>query len=88
MIIYRLVRAPQRRIFYFDVGNIKNDEVEAATNRFSNMFKIDRIYDTEGNLDYRLSLAPLHKDTLVPLLDNRIITLEQLAKEYDDGMEN
>jgi hypothetical protein len=88
MLIYRLVRAPERRIFYFDVGNLSPESVEAAINKYSSEMKKEKIYDTEGNIDYRMSLQPLHKDTKVPLLDNRILTLEELAKEYEEGKVN
>jgi len=88
MIIYRLVRAPQRRIFYFDIGNIRSDQIEAAVNKFANSFKKDRIYDQDGVVDYRLSLQPIHKDSSIPLLDGRTITIEELAREYEEGKEN
>ena len=82
MIIYRLVRAPQRRIVYFDVGNIRSDQVEAAVNKFANTFKKDRIYDDQGNIDYRLSLMSVEEDFFLPKRGssdgNKIETLDSL----------
>jgi len=83
-----LVRAPERRLFYFDVGNLNPAEVENAVNRFTAMMKKDRIFDDNGNIDYRMGLNPIHKDSLIPLLDNRVITIENLSKEIEEGKEN
>jgi len=66
MLIYRLVRAPERRIFYFDVGNLAANEVENAVNRFAAMMKKDRIFDDNGNIDYRMGLNSVDEDIIVP----------------------
>ena len=36
----------------------------------------------------RKNILPVHKDTPIPLLDGRTITIENLAKEFEDGKEN
>ena len=66
MIIYRLVRAPERRIFYFDVGNLSPESVEAAINKYSSEMKKEKIYDDEGNIDYRMSLQSVEEDIFIP----------------------
>lgn len=66
MLIYRLVRAPERRLFYFDVGNLNPAEVENAVNRFTAMMKKDRIFDDNGNIDYRMGLQAVDEDIVIP----------------------
>jgi len=66
MLIYRLVRAPERRIFYFDVGNLGPNEVENAVNRFAATMKKDRIFSDNGEIDYRMGLNSIDEDIIIP----------------------
>lgn len=66
MVIYRLIRAPERRIFYFDVGGLNPNEVENAINRFSATLKKDRIYEQDGSIDYRAALQSVEEDLVIP----------------------
>lgn len=46
LIIYRLARAPERRIFYVDVGNLPRTKAEQYLNSVKNNFKNKMTYDT------------------------------------------
>jgi hypothetical protein len=46
------------------------------------------VLNVEFNLRSWARNLPVHKDTVIPLLDGRNITIEQLAREYDAGKEN
>ena len=46
LVIYRLARAPERRIFYVDVGNLPRTKAEQYLNNVKNNFKNKMTYDT------------------------------------------
>lgn len=46
LVIYRLARAPERRIFYVDVGNLPRTKAEQYLNSVKNSFKNKMTYDT------------------------------------------
>ena len=39
MIVYRLVRAPERRVFYIDIGNLSGSRAEAFVERMKDQFR-------------------------------------------------
>ena len=89
MLIYRLERSIERRVFKIYVGAIDDADVGAYVEQIANNFKRTPIVDPiTGQLDLRKNILPVHKDTPIPLLDGRTITIEELAKEYEEGKEN
>jgi hypothetical protein len=89
MLLYRLERSWERRVFKINVGSIDEDDVPAYIDSVANEFKRTPVVDPlTGQLDLRKNVLPVHKDTPIPLLDGRIITIEELAKEYENGKEN
>ena len=42
MLIYRLARAPERRIFYIDVGNLPTSKAELFMERVKEKFKKEK----------------------------------------------
>jgi hypothetical protein len=89
MLVYRVVRSPERRVFYIDVGNIPNAEVGPYMEQMKNALKGAQVVDpTSGRADYRYSAYPIWSQSPIPLLDGRTITIAELAKEYDNGKEN
>ena len=46
-VIYRLARAPERRIFYVDVGNLPKVKAEQYLSGIMSKFKNKTVYDTE-----------------------------------------
>lgn len=53
---------------------------------------LDDLYYNILNIEFNgrswVRNLPVHKDTVIPLLDGRNITIEQLAQEHNDGKEN
>ena len=88
MLVYRLVRAPERRVFYIDVGNLPADEVEGYIEKQKQQLRTQQVMTNTGGSDLRYNALPIHKDSPIPLLDGRTITIEQLANEFNDGKEN
>lgn len=61
LIIYRLSRAPERRIFYIDVGNLPKTKAEEYMKSLQNKFKNKLVYDavTGETKDARNTLSML-----------------------------
>lgn len=47
LVIYRISRAPERRIFYIDVGNLPKHKAEQYVNDIMNKFKNKIVYDAQ-----------------------------------------
>ena len=89
MLIYRLERSVERRVYKIFVGAIDDADVGAYVEQIANEFKRTPIIDPmTGQLDLRKNILPVHKDTPIPLLDGRTITIEELSKEFSEGKEN
>ena len=84
-VIYRLSRAPERRVFYIDVGNMPTVKAEQYVRDIMVKYRNKLVYDSNtGEIkDDRKHLC-LSMDTRVPLLDGRTLTLEEISKEYKD----
>ena len=89
MLVYRITRAPERRVYKVFVGNIDDADVPAYVNQIANKFKRTPAIDPQtGQMDLRYNQMPVWRNSPIPLLDGRTITIEELAKEYDNGKEN
>jgi intein/homing endonuclease len=78
-------RAPERRIFYIDVGNLPKGKAEQYLRDVMIKYRNKMVYDAStGELrDDRKHLC-LSMDTKVPLLDGRTLTLSEIADEYKE----
>jgi len=82
-VIYRLSRAPERRVFYVDVGNMPTIKAEQYLRDIMVKYRNKLVYDSStGEIkDDRKHLC-LSMDTKVPLLDGRTLTLTEISEEY------
>ena len=81
MLIYRVSRAPERRVFKVFVGNMDDKDVDAYVQRVANKFKRDQIVDQKtGNVDMRYNQMAVDQDYFIPVRDpaatNPIETLD------------
>ena len=89
MLVYRLERSIERRVFKIFVGNLDPQDVPAYVQQIANNFKRTPIIDPlTGQIDLRKNFMPVWRKTPIPLLDGRTITIEDLAKEYENGKIN
>lgn len=89
MLIYRLERSMERRVYKIFVGAIDDEDVPAFVERIADNFKRTPIVDPmTGQLDLRKNILPVWKKTPIALTDGRTITIEDLANEYEAGKEN
>lgn len=88
LVIYRITRAPERRVFYVDVGNLPGQKAEQYVRNIMNKFRNKVVYDAatgevKNNRNYmNMCLA---MDTKVSLLDGRELTIRQIADELNQG---
>lgn len=68
MLVYRVIRAPERRVFYIDVGNVPPEDVtnyiEQATSTLKKAPVIDK---TTGRVDLRYNPLSVDEDYFIPV---------------------
>lgn len=80
MLVYRVTRAPERRVFKVYVGNIDDADVEAYVQKVANKFKRTQTADREtGQTDIRYNTLAVDQDYFVPVRDpNASMPIETL----------
>lgn len=95
MLVYRLTRAPERRIFYIDVGQLPPYKAEAFVERMKDQFRKKKVQTGRGTganaVDERWHAPAADEDYWIPMRPNantRIETLPgaQNLGEIDDAM--
>ena len=81
MLVYRVTRAPERRVFKVYVGNIDDNDVEAYVQKVANKFKRTQKADSQtGQVDLRYNTLAVDQDYFVPVRDaNASSPIETLA---------
>ncbi len=65
---YRIVRSPERRAFYIDVGNIPPQDVEQYMQRVMTQMKRNQIVDANsGRVDLRYNPLSIEEDYYIPV---------------------
>ena len=68
MMAYRIVRAPERRVFKIDVGNIPPQDVEQYMQRVITSMKRNQIVDADtGRVDLRYNPMSVEEDYFIPV---------------------
>jgi len=91
MMAYRIVRSPERRVFYIDVGNISPEDVEQYIEQVKTQMKRNQIVDEDsGQVDLRYNAMSVDEDYYIPVRgaanNTRIETLAggQFTGDIDD----
>lgn len=68
MMAYRIVRSPERRVFYIDVGNVSPPEVEQYIQKVVTQMKRNQIVDPNtGRVDLRYNPMSVDEDFYIPV---------------------
>jgi len=80
MLVYRVTRAPERRVFKVYVGNIDDADVESYVQKVANKFKRTQTADNQtGQTDIRYNTLAVDQDYFVPVRDpNASMPIETL----------
>jgi hypothetical protein len=67
MMAYRIVRSPERRVFYIDVGNIPPQDIEQYMQKVMTQMKRNQVVDpTSGRVDLRYNPMSVDEDYFIP----------------------
>jgi len=68
MMAYRVVRSPERRVFYIDVGGIPEGEIEQHMQRIVTQMKRNQVINaTTGRVDLRYNPMSIDEDYFIPV---------------------
>tara|TARA_Y100001970_G_scaffold109598_1_gene136912 strand:- start:1109 stop:3121 length:2013 start_codon:yes stop_codon:yes gene_type:complete len=68
MMAYRIVRAPERRVFKIDVGNIPPQDIEQYMQRVITSMKRNQVVDADtGRVDLRYNPMSVEEDYFIPV---------------------
>lgn len=67
LVVYRITRAPERRVFYIDVGNLPKSKAEQYMNNLKNSYKNKMTYDPEsGTFQDKKHMMTMQEDFWLP----------------------
>lgn len=79
MMAYRIVRSPERRVFYIDVGNIAPQDVEQFMQRVTTQMKRNQLVDSNtGRVDLRYNPLSIDEDYFIPVRSGNSSRVESL----------
>jgi hypothetical protein len=79
MLIYRITRAPERRVFYIDVGNVPPKDVETYILQARDKLKrTPLVEESTGRIDMRYNPASIDEDFFLPIRGDRGSRIETL----------
>lgn len=99
VVIYRLVRAPERLVFTIDVGNLPREKAMKLVEKIKLKMQRKETYDTStGNTtnqpdvmalleNYFLPTSCIIPETSISLLDGRELPMKDVIDEYNSGKE-
>ena len=68
MMVYRVVRSPERRVFYIDVGNVPPEDVASYVEQAKNSLKVNKVVGGQkGNVDLRYNPMAVDEDYFIPV---------------------
>jgi len=68
MMSYRIVRSPERRVFYIDVGGISPEDVEQYMQKVITSMKRNQVVDADtGRVDLRYNPMSIDEDYFIPV---------------------
>jgi uncharacterized membrane protein YgcG len=68
MLVYRVVRSPERRVFYIDVGNVPPEDIPSFMEQAQSTLKKSQVVDkTTGRVDLRYNPLSVDEDYFIPV---------------------
>ena len=90
MLIHRIVRAPERRIFYMNVGSIPPNEIDAFMEKtVSKMKRTPYVDQNTGEYNLKYNMQNLMEDYYIPIRGNDASTkIENVSGLQWDGIQD
>ena len=67
MLVYRISRAPEKRVFYIDVGNLNKVDSRRFLEKIKNTFKTQSFLDESGKINKKAHILSITSDIYVPV---------------------
>jgi len=68
MLVYRVIRSPERRVFYIDVGNVPPEDVPTYLEQAKNSLKREPVINkSDGRVDLRYNPMSVDEDYFIPV---------------------
>lgn len=71
MMIYRLARVPERRVFKIDVGNLSTTEAMRAVRKIKDNYRSNQIMDDQGRINKQAAALSLTQDIFIPVREGQ-----------------
>lgn len=79
MLVYRITRAPERRIFYIEVGNLEDADVKQYMQRIQRQVKKQPVVNqNNGNMSYRYDPMNISEDYFIPVRGDKSTKIDTL----------
>ena len=90
MLIHRIARAPEKRIFYMNVGSIPPNEIDAFMQKtISNMKRTPYLDKETGDYNLKYNMQNMLEDFYIPVRGNDTTTKIETTKGLDyDGIQD
>jgi len=90
MLIHRIARAPEKRIFYMNVGGIPPNEIDAFMQKtISNMKRTPHMDEKTGEYNLKYNMQNMMEDFYIPIRGNDTTTKIETTKGLDyDGIQD
>ncbi len=76
---YRIVRSPERRVFYVDVGGIAPEDIEQYIQKVTTQMKRNQVVDVNtGRVDLRYNPLSIEEDYFIPIRGDNKSRIESL----------
>ena len=85
MIIYRVQRAPERRAFYIETGNLPATKIETFMERVKDKFKKEKFYNPGTGIDERYNPLASDEDFFVPMRNGQGTKIDTLPGAQNLG---
>jgi hypothetical protein len=86
MLVYRITRAPERRVFYIEVGNLGDTDVQTYIMKIQNQLKKQPVVDSR-NGQYNLKYDPMNitEDFFIPIRGDKSSKIDTLPGASNMG---
>ena len=79
MLVYRIIRAPERRVHYIEVGNLESADVQQYVERIKRELKKSPIVDQKtGQMNLKYNPLTMEEDYFVPVRGDKSSRIETL----------
>lgn len=79
MLVYRITRAPERRVFYIEIGNLEEADIKQYVAKIQNQIKKAPIADQRnGNVNFKYNPMNITEDFFIPIRGDKSSRIDTL----------